>query len=169
MSLNMNLDAWPCTSMHLADNGCCKLRLNSKFRKLLNKNTQLSSTVFTRDTNTKQSDDHTKKKIPFLVQCLRIDLLIMVLYKFMHHYYYHCFFCTRQRKACSVKLIHYKLYQHFRHQVIFCQTPLGADLIFSILLVGVNLIFANLPPGADLFFEPGKRRDPSQAFMPVTK
>ena len=54
-------------------------------------------------------------------------------------------------------------------QVIFCQTPVGTDLIFSMLLLGADLIFANLPPGADLFFEPGKRRDASQAFMPVTK
>ena len=51
----------------------------------------------------------------------------------------------------------------------FCQTPIGADLICSMLLLGADLIFANLPPGANLFFEPGKRRDPSRAFMPVTK
>ena len=51
----------------------------------------------------------------------------------------------------------------------FCQTPVCADLIFSMLLLGADLIFANLPPDADLFFEPGKRCDPSQAFMPVTK
>ena len=37
------------------------------------------------------------------------------------------------------------------------------------LLLDADLIFANLPPGADLLFEPGKRRDPSRAFMPVTK
>ena len=46
----------------------------------------------------------------------------------------------------------------FGRQIIFCQTPVGADLIF-----------ANLSPGAGLFFEPGKRRDPSRALMPVTK
>ena len=54
-------------------------------------------------------------------------------------------------------------------KLFFCQTPVGADLIFSMLLLGADLIFANLPPGADLFFEPEKRRDPSRAFMPVTK
>ena len=37
------------------------------------------------------------------------------------------------------------------------------------LLLGAELIFANIPPGAGLFFEPGKRRDPSRALMPVTK
>ena len=57
----------------------------------------------------------------------------------------------------------------FGRQVIFCQTPVGTRLIFSMLLLGANLIFANLPPGADLFFEPGKRRDSSRTFMPVTK
>ena len=54
-------------------------------------------------------------------------------------------------------------------KLCFCQTSVGADLIFSMLLLSADLIFANLPPGADLFFEPGKRRDPSRAFMPVTK
>ena len=54
-------------------------------------------------------------------------------------------------------------------QLIFCQTPVGADLIFSMLLFGADLIFANLPPGARRFFESEKRRDPSRAFMPVTK
>ena len=51
----------------------------------------------------------------------------------------------------------------------FCQTPVGARLIFSMLLLGAELIFANLPAGAGLFFEPEKRRDPLQALMPVTK
>ena len=51
----------------------------------------------------------------------------------------------------------------------FCQTPVGADLIFSMLLLSADLNFANLPPGADLFFEPGKSRDASRAFIPVTK
>ena len=37
------------------------------------------------------------------------------------------------------------------------------------LLLGSELIFANLAPGSGLFFEPGKRRDPSRALMPVTK
>ena len=37
----------------------------------------------------------------------------------------------------------------------FFQTPVGARLIFSMLLLGAKLIFANLPPGAELFFEPG--------------
>ena len=32
-----------------------------------------------------------------------------------------------------------------------------------------KLFFCQIPVGADLFFEPGKRRDPSRAFMPVTK
>ena len=54
-------------------------------------------------------------------------------------------------------------------KLFFCQTPVGADLIVSMLLLGADLIFANVPPGADLFFEPGKRSDPSRAFMPVTK
>ena len=58
---------------------------------------------------------------------------------------------------------------HLDAKLLFCQTPVGADLIFSMLLLGADLIFANLPPGTDLFFEPGKRRDPSRAFMPVTK
>ena len=48
-------------------------------------------------------------------------------------------------------------------KLFFCQTPVGGDLIFSMLLLGADFIFANLPPGADLFFEPGKRRDPSRA------
>ena len=52
---------------------------------------------------------------------------------------------------------------------IFCQTPVGARLIFSMLLLGAELIFVNLPPVAELFFEPGKRRDPSRSLMPVTK
>ena len=34
----------------------------------------------------------------------------------------------------------------------FCQTPVGARLIFSMLLLGAQLIFANLPPGARLFW-----------------
>ena len=34
----------------------------------------------------------------------------------------------------------------------FCQTPVGARLSFSMLLLGAELIFANLPPGAGLFF-----------------
>ena len=54
-------------------------------------------------------------------------------------------------------------------KLFFCHTPVGADLIFSMLLLGIDLIFANRPPGADLFFEPGKCRDLSRAFMPVTK
>ena len=33
----------------------------------------------------------------------------------------------------------------------FCQTPVGADLIFSILLLGADLIFANLPLAPDVF------------------
>ena len=33
----------------------------------------------------------------------------------------------------------------------FCQTPVGARLIFSMLLLGAELIFANRPPGAGLF------------------
>ena len=53
--------------------------------------------------------------------------------------------------------------------MIFCQTPVGARLIFSILLLGAELIFIKLPPGAESFFESEKRRDPSQVFMPVTK
>ena len=32
------------------------------------------------------------------------------------------------------------------------QTPVGARLIFSMLLLGVELIFINLPPGAGLFW-----------------
>ena len=40
----------------------------------------------------------------------------------------------------------------FGCQFIFCQTPVGARLIFSLLLLGVELIFANLPPGAGLFW-----------------
>ena len=51
----------------------------------------------------------------------------------------------------------------------FCKTPVSTRLIFSMLLLGVELIFANLPPGAGLFFEPEKRRDPSRALMAVTK
>ena len=50
----------------------------------------------------------------------------------------------------------------------FCQTPVGARLIFSMLLLSAEVIFANLPPGAGLFFEPEKRRDPSRALIPVT-
>ena len=53
--------------------------------------------------------------------------------------------------------------------MIFCQTPVGANLNFSMLLLGAGLIFSNIPPGASLFFEPGKRRDPSRALMSVTK
>ena len=37
------------------------------------------------------------------------------------------------------------------------------------LLLGAELIFAKLPPGAGLFFEFEKRRDPSRAFIPLTK
>ena len=51
----------------------------------------------------------------------------------------------------------------------FCQTPVGTRLIFSMLLLGAELIFAKLPPGAGLFFESEKRRDPSRAFIPLTK
>ena len=51
----------------------------------------------------------------------------------------------------------------------FLQTPVGARLIFSMLLLGAKLIFAKLPPGARLFFESEKRRGPSRAIMPVTK
>ena len=54
-------------------------------------------------------------------------------------------------------------------KLFFCQTPVGARLIFSMLLLDAELIFAKLPPGVGLFFESEKRRDPSQAFMPVTK
>ena len=54
-------------------------------------------------------------------------------------------------------------------KLVFCQTPVGARLIFSMLLLGAELIFAKLLPGAGLFFEFEKRRDPSRAFMPVTK
>ena len=53
--------------------------------------------------------------------------------------------------------------------VIFCQTHVGARLIFSMLLLDAELIFVTLPPGAGLFFESEKRSDPSRAFMPVTK
>ena len=52
---------------------------------------------------------------------------------------------------------------------MLCQIPIGARLIFSMLLLGAELIFANLPPGGGFFFESEKRRDPSRAFMPVTK
>ena len=51
----------------------------------------------------------------------------------------------------------------------FCQTAVGARLIFSMLLLGAELIFANLPPGAGLFLSLEKGRDPSRALMPVTK
>ena len=57
----------------------------------------------------------------------------------------------------------------FGRQINFCQTPVGARLIFCMLLLGAELIFAKLPPGARLFFESEKRRDPSRAFIPLTK
>ena len=44
----------------------------------------------------------------------------------------------------------------------FCKTPVGARLIFSMLLLGAELIFAKLPHGAGLFFESEKRRDPRE-------
>ena len=49
------------------------------------------------------------------------------------------------------------------------QTPVGARLIFSMLLLGAELIFAKLSLGAGIFFESEKPRDPSRVFMPVTK
>ena len=52
---------------------------------------------------------------------------------------------------------------------LFFQTPVGARLIFNMLLLGAELIFDKLPSGAGLFFESEKRRDPSRAFIPVTK
>ena len=51
----------------------------------------------------------------------------------------------------------------------FFQTPVGARLVFSMLLLGAELIFVKLPPGAGLFVDSEKRCDPLQAFMPVTK
>ena len=36
-------------------------------------------------------------------------------------------------------------------ELFFCKTPVGARLIFSMLLLGAELIFAKLPPGAGLF------------------
>ena len=51
----------------------------------------------------------------------------------------------------------------------FCQTPVGARLIFSMLLLGAELIFANLPLRAGFILESGKRCNPSRDLMPVTK
>ena len=50
----------------------------------------------------------------------------------------------------------------FGRQIIFCTTPVGARLIFSMLLLGTELILAKLPPGAGLFVESEKRRDPRE-------
>ena len=36
-------------------------------------------------------------------------------------------------------------------KLFFCQTPVGADLIFSILLLGADLIFANFSLVPDVF------------------
>ena len=36
--------------------------------------------------------------------------------------------------------------------IIFCQTPVGTRLIFSMLLLGAELIFVNLSPGTGLFW-----------------
>ena len=41
---------------------------------------------------------------------------------------------------------------NIERQIIFCQNPVGARLIFSMLLLGTELIFANVPPGAGLFW-----------------
>ena len=51
----------------------------------------------------------------------------------------------------------------------FLQNSCRHQINFSMLLLGAELIFAKLPPGAGLFFKSEKRRDPLQAFMPVTK
>ena len=72
-------------------------------------------------------------------------------------------------QSLSVQKIQVERFNPLDVELFFCQTPVGARLIFSMLLLGAELIFINLPPGAGLFFEPGKRRDPSQALMPVTK
>ena len=64
---------------------------------------------------------------------------------------------------------HFEFVNPLDAKLFFFQTPVGIDLVFSMLLLGADLIFANLPPGTGLLFEPGKRRDPSLALMPVTK
>ena len=56
---------------------------------------------------------------------------------------------------------------HFDVKLFFCQTPVCARLIFSMLMLDAELIFDKFSPGAGLFLESEKRHDPLRAFMPV--
>ena len=52
---------------------------------------------------------------------------------------------------------------------VFSQTSPWRQTFFRKLPPGARRFFANFPPGARRFFESEKRRDPSRAFIPLTK
>ena len=58
------------------------------------------------------------------------------------------------------------VFQPFGRQLIFCQTHVGAGLIFLHTTSLRRLNFRKTSPGARRFFESEKRRDPLSAFIP---